>query len=163
LPSLSVVAKSSHNSQPVSPSLGQPQYPANGRDWSVAVQVNIPLFEGFARTYQVREARAQAELQGVALDQARNQVGLDVWTSYQALQTATQNVGNSTQLLELAQASQQASQDRYVAGVGNILELLNVQSALAVAKRQHLQALTDWRAARLQLAGRLGRLGMWSL
>lgn len=163
LPSLSVVAKSSHNNQPVSPSLGQPQYPASGRGWSVAVQVNIPLFEGFARTYQVRQAQAQVELQGVVLDQARNQVGLDVWTSYQALQTATQNVANSAQLLELAHASQQASQDRYVAGVGNILELLNVQSALAAAKRQRLQAMTDWQAARLQLAGRLGRLGMWRL
>ena len=69
LPSISVVAKSNHNNQPVSPSIGQPQYPASGRDWSVAVQVNIPIFEGFARTYQVRQTQAQVELQGVALDQ----------------------------------------------------------------------------------------------
>ncbi len=162
-PSISFAAKSSRNNQPVSPSLGQPQYPATGRDWSVAVQINIPLFEGFARSYQVQQARAQAELQQVAIDQTRDQVGLNVWTSYQALQTATQNVANSAQLLELALAAQQASQDRYLAGVGNILELLNSQSTLATAKHQRLQALTDWRAARLQLASRLGKLGMWSL
>ena len=163
LPSVSLVAKSSHSTQPVSPSLGQPQYPASGRDWSVGVQVTVPLFEGFSRSYQVRQARAQVDLQEVALDQAKNEVGLDVWTSYAALQTATQNIGNSAQLLELAKASQAASTDRYVAGVGNILELLSAQGALAVAKRQRLQALTDWRAARLQLASRLGRLGLWSL
>lgn len=163
LPSVSLVARSSRNNQPISPFLGQPLYSASGRDLTLGVEVNIPLFEGFARNYQIREARAQAELQGVAVDQAKSQVALDVWTSYQALQSATQNVGNSAQLLDIAEASEAASRDRYVAGVGSILEFLNAQSAFATARRQRLQALTDWRAARLQLAGRLGRLGMWNL
>jgi outer membrane protein len=48
-------------------------------------------------------------------------------------------------------------------GVGNILELLNAQSSLAAAKRERIQSLTDWRSARLQLAAKLGRLGMSSI
>ncbi|MFM0453090.1 TolC family protein, partial [Paraburkholderia nemoris] len=47
---------------------------------------------------------------------------------------------------------------RYTAGVGNILELLNAQKSLSEAKQQRIQALTDWRAARLQLAAKMGRL-----
>jgi outer membrane protein len=131
-----------------------------GRDWSVGLQLEIPLFEGLARSYQEAQARAEVEGQRVAVDQARSQVGLDVWTSYQALQTATHSLTHSSTLLDLAQASTAATQDRYRAGVGSILEWLNAQSALATAKRQRLQALTDWRAARLQLAGALGQLGM---
>jgi outer membrane protein len=51
-----------------------------------------------------------------------------------------------------------AAQHRYQAGVGNILELMGAQTALTNASQQHVQALADWRAARLRLAGSLWRL-----
>ncbi|RQP26807.1 TolC family protein [Piscinibacter terrae] len=161
LPSVSVVAKAGHNNQRASQGLGLPQYPATGRDWSVGVQVNVPLFEGLSRSYQVRQAEAQSELQRATLDQVRQQVALDVWTGYHDLQTATQSVINNSRLLKLAEASRAATEERYVAGVGSIVELLSAQSALAEAKNQHLRALTDWRISRLQLAEKLGTLGMW--
>lgn len=160
LPSISLVGKYSRNNQPTTLQLGTAPYPSTGHDWYVGVQVSIPLFEGFVRHYQVRQAEAQVEVERYTLDEARNQVALDVWTSYQSLGTATTNIGNSTTLRDIAQRSEDAAQHRYRAGVGNILELLNAQSALATAKKQRIQALTDWRTARLQLAGKLGRLAM---
>jgi len=163
MPSLSLVAKYSQNNQPTSLEIGIPQFPASGHEWYLGVQVTIPIFEGFVRTYQVRQAEAQTELQRDTLDEVRQQVSLDVWTSYQALQTSTQNLGNSATLLDIAQRSYTAAQHRYQVGVGNMIELLSAQSSLAGAKRQRIQALTDWRSARLQLAAKLGRLGMWKL
>ena len=163
MPSLSFVAKYSQNNQPTSLQIGYPQFPANGHEWYLGLQLTIPFFEGFGRTYQIRQAEAQTELQRDTLDEVRQQVGLDVWTSYQALQTSTQNLGNSATLLDIAQRSYTAAQHRYQVGVGNILELLNAQSSLAGAKRKRIQALTDWRSARLQWAAKLGRLGMWSI
>jgi outer membrane protein len=163
LPSVSLVAKYSRNNEPTSFEVGQPQLPTTGTEWYVGFQVTIPIFSGFLKTYQVREDEAKAELEDDALDEARQQVGLDVWTSYQALQTATHNLANSAMLLDISNRSYAAAQHRYTVGVGSILELLNAQSALAGAKRQRIQALTDWRSARLQLAARLGEIGMWSL
>ncbi|MEK6292839.1 MAG: TolC family protein [Paraburkholderia tropica] len=60
----------------------------------------------------------------------------------------------------MAHRSYEAAQHRYEVGVGSILELMNAQQSLAAAKRQRIQSLTDWRSARLQLAGKLGRLDM---
>jgi Outer membrane protein len=163
LPNVSFVAKYSQNNQPASLGLGEPQFPATGHDWYFGVQVQIPLFEGFGRTYQVRQAHAQVEVQQYTLDEAQQQVGLDVWKSYQTLQTDLQNLQNTSSLLEIAQRSFDAAKHRYTAGVGNILELLNSQSSLADANRQRIQALTDWRTARLQLAAKMGRLSIGSL
>ncbi|WP_063895582.1 TolC family protein [Burkholderia ubonensis] len=163
LPRLNLVAQYNFNTQPTSLQLGFPVFPATHREWYLGFQVTIPIFEGFARTYQVRQADAQTELQIDLLAEARQQVGLDVWNSYQFLQGATKNLGNSSNLLALAQHSYEAAQRRYQIGVGSMLELLNAQSALANAKKQRIQALTDWRSARLQLASKLGRLGMWSI
>lgn len=163
LPSLSLVAKYSENNNPTTLQIGYPQFPTTGHEWYLGFQLTIPLFEGFGRTYQIRQAQAQTDLQRATLDEVQQQVGLDVWTSYQALQTATDNLSNSAVLLDVAQRSYTAAQRRYEVGVGNILELLNAQSSLAGATRQRIQALTDWRSARLQLAAKLGRLGMWDI
>ncbi|MCA8023631.1 TolC family protein [Burkholderia metallica] len=163
LPRLNLVAQYNFNNQPTSLQLGFPVFPATHREWYLGFQVTIPIFEGFARTYQVRQADAQTELQIDLLAEARQQVALDVWNSFQSLQGATKNLDNSASLLILAQHSYEAAQRRYQIGVGSMLELLNAQSALANAKKQRIQALTDWRSARLQLASKLGRLGMWSL
>jgi outer membrane protein len=158
LPNLSFVAKYSNNNQPASLGLGEPQFPATGHDWYVGVQVQIPIFEGFGRTYQVRQAHAQVEVQQATLDAATQQVGLDVWKAYQALQADSENVANAASLADIAQRAFDAARHRYVAGVGNILELLHAQSQYADARQQWVQSMADWRAARLQLAAKLGRL-----
>ncbi|WP_246642001.1 TolC family protein [Paraburkholderia edwinii] len=163
LPSVSLVAKYSRNNEPTTFEIGQPQLPTTGSEWYVGFQVTIPIFTGFLKTYQMREQQAKAELESDTLDETRQQVGLDVWTSYEALQTATHNLDNSAMLLDISNRSYAAAEHRYTVGVGSILELLNAQSALAGAKRQRIEALTDWRSARLQLAAKLGEIGMWSL
>ncbi|MGI4813661.1 MAG: TolC family protein [Janthinobacterium lividum] len=163
LPSLSFVAKYSQNNQPTSLEIGLPQLPANGHESYFGLQLTIPIFSGFGQTYQIREAQAQTELQADTVEEVRQQVGLDVWNSYQVLQTATHNLGNSATLLDIARRSYTATQHRYQVGVGSVLELLNAQSSLATAKRQRIQALTDWRSSRLQLAAKLGKLGMWDI
>ncbi|MEA3087956.1 MAG: outer membrane protein, partial [Paraburkholderia sp.] len=71
LPNFSFVAKFSQNNQPASLGLGEPQFPATGHDWYFGVQLQIPLFEGFGRTYQVRQAHAQVEMQQYTLDETR--------------------------------------------------------------------------------------------
>ncbi|WP_155420357.1 TolC family protein [Burkholderia cepacia] len=163
LPRLSFVTQYNYNNQPSSPQIGYPVLPAIRREWYFGFQLTIPIFEGFVRTYQVRQANAQTEWQRGAFDEARQQVGRDVWTSYQALQSATKNLEHSAVLLDIAQRSYDAAQRRYQVGVGNMLELLNTQSSLAGAKQQRVRALTNWRSARLQLAAKLGKLGMWRL
>jgi outer membrane protein len=163
LPNVSLIGKYSWNNQPVSPSLGEAGIPARASDKYIGVQITMPLFEGFGRTYQMKQTQAQAEVARVKLEEAQRKVVLDVWSSEHALRTATENIGNSATLLDIAQRSYAASFHRYLAGVGNILELLNTQTALATARKQRVQALTDWRTARLQLAATLGKLGMWSL
>ncbi|MBR8182508.1 TolC family protein [Burkholderia ambifaria] len=163
LPSVNLVAKYSRNNQPASLGLGIPTFPATGRDAYVGIQVSIPIFEGFGRHYQIDQATAEAERQAAMLDGAREQVALDVWLAWHALHTATATASQSEKLLTVARQAFEAAQHRYRVGVGNILELLNTQAALATAKQRRVQALADWRSARVVLASRLGRLDIDSV
>jgi outer membrane protein TolC len=47
---------------------------------------------------------------------------------------------------------------RYKAGVGNILDSINAQSALASARQQQIQANLNWNIARATLAQSIGGL-----
>jgi outer membrane protein len=158
-PTIKLVAQYSLNNEPVQMGLGQPHFPATGHDGYIGVQVNVPIFSGFATTYQVRQAEAQVDQQAVALDKARQQVALHVWTSYQTLQTDTQNLTTSALSQHVATLAWQSAERRYGSGVGTILELLSTQTALAQARQQRAEALAAWRYDRLALASALGQLG----
>ncbi|MEI2623013.1 MAG: TolC family protein [Giesbergeria sp.] len=85
-------------------------------------------------------------------DNVRQQVALDVWEAYQSLSTATQTMRTSADLLASAEHSERVALGRYKAGVGNILDVLNAQSALANARLQRIQATLDWHVSRATLA-----------
>jgi outer membrane protein TolC len=98
---------------------------------------------------------AQSKAAGLA-----QQVVNQVFTSYYALQTATQRVKTSDVLLASAEQSEQVARGRYTEGVGSILDLLTAQSALADARAQQVQARWVWYTALAQLAHDSGILGL---
>jgi outer membrane protein len=125
---------------------------------TVAINLSVPVFSGFAPTYRVRAAEAQVEAKNAQLAQLRLQVALDVWTAYQNLTTATQSLRSSADLLSSAEQSERVVLGRYKAGVGSILDVLNAQSALASARLQRIQSTFNWNTSRAALAQAMGSL-----
>ena len=125
---------------------------------AIGLTLTLPLFSGFETTYKVRAAQAKADVASAQRDAINQQIALDVWSAYQSLTTATQTFRTSTDLLASAEQSERVALGRYKAGVGNILDVLNAQSALATARLQRIQALLDWHVSRAALAKALGAL-----
>ena len=125
---------------------------------AVGINVEIPLFGGFAPTYQIRSARAVADLRVAQRDTLRLQISLDVWRAYNDLRTANESISAARVLVSSAEESAEVAFGRYKAGVGNILDVLNAQSALADARQQFIQASLNWNIARAALAQSMGSL-----
>ncbi len=130
---------------------------------ALGVTVNIPLFTGFNRTYQVQSAQARLENQIAARNAVSLQIALDVWQAYQTLTTGTQSVRSSADLVASATESERVALGRYKAGAGTIIDLLNAQSALASARLQNIQALYNWYISKATLAQSLGQLDLIEL
>lgn len=130
---------------------------------TLGLQVNVPLFEGFARKYQVQSAEAESQVRSAELNKATQQVTLDVWKSYHALISERENLRVTEELVENSYEAFKVAQGRYNAGVGNIIELLNAQNAWSNAKQQNIKSLSAWRVARLKLASSMGKVGLWSI
>jgi len=131
-----------------------------GDTYNISLGVSVPLFTGFKAENDVLEARAKAEGAEEKARGVQQQVVLDVWTSYYDLQTAAKRLNTSRDLLASADESHKVALERYRAGVGSVLELLQSQSALEDARAQNIQARTDWFLCLARLAKDTGSLGL---
>jgi len=129
------------------------------RTKTIALEVSVPLFDGFDRRYRTRQAEAHVDAAEAELSEAERRVGLDVWKSYQNVRTGAAKLTATDALLQSARLSVDVAQGRYRAGVGSVLELLKAQSDLAAAEQQRVEAIVQVQNAKLQLASSLGRLG----
>ncbi|TLS68152.1 TolC family protein [Mariprofundus erugo] len=124
---------------------------------AVGLSVSLPLFTGYNTTYRILAAEAQLEARTAQRDRIHRQISLDVWRACQNLKTNTATVRASAELLASAEESERLANGRYKAGVGNMVDLLTAQSALASARQQRVQALYNWQIARATLAQAIGQ------
>lgn len=130
---------------------------------TVGVALTIPLFEGFARTYKVQGAAAQAEQSAAQYEDTEHQILSDVIKTHADAVSALGNLEASDTLLKSARAALVSSERRYARGAADILELLSTQSALFDALQERVRCISEWRSARLRLMATAGVLGRASI
>ena len=112
-------------------------------NYLVGLQLQIPIFQGFALVNAVREARANLKAAQAALLVEEQVVIQDVWNAYYNFRTAAQQLEASEVLVASAKESYDASLARFRSGVGDIVELLNAQTLLAEARAEKVQSRTS--------------------
>jgi outer membrane protein len=128
----------------------QPQT-STSRGYSISLGLQVPIFDGFARQYDLRAARERYAAQLARVTSVQQEISLQVFTDYYALQAATQRVRTSAALVADAAQSATVAAGRYRNGVGTIVDVLLARSALATARAEAIQARWEWRTALVQL------------
>jgi len=123
----------------------------------VAVQVNIPIFNGGLTRGRVTEAASRERQSELELSSIRGQVEEDVRLALSTLRTAAVQVRAADETVMLAQRELEMARDRFRSGVGDNLEVVTAQTSLASARDAQVTALAQHNAARLNLAAALGR------
>jgi outer membrane protein TolC len=129
-----------------------------GTAFSLNFGIAIPIFN-LARPYNVMAAQAQVDVFTAQANLLRTQVAQQVFTSYYALRTATQQARTTDVLLAAATQNETAARARYRAGVGTILDLVTATTALGSARAQQAQARWVWAISLAQLSHDVGLLG----
>jgi outer membrane protein TolC len=132
--------------------------PNGGNNYTVSLGLRIPIFAGFSRIYDQREAVALADAAQARANVLGQQVVFQVFSSYHALQTAARRVATARDLIASAEQSNEVALARYRSGVGSVLDLLSAQSALADARAQQVLARLEWNTSLAQLAHDAGVL-----
>lgn len=125
---------------------------------AVAVNVQIPIFNGFL--FSARREAAEYQLQAA---QARtrdleNRVVRDVRTAFERARTSYSAIAATEQLLNQSNMALQLSQGRYDLGLASIVELTQAQLGQTSAQVQNLNAKYEYQESYAALQYTLGQL-----
>lgn len=120
---------------------------ANNWYGAVGANMQIPVFNGFLYSAQMREARLRAQATSERLRDIRDQIARDVRTSWLNANTAYQRLDVTKQLLDQAKLGLNLAQTRYKMGLGSIVELSQAQLQETQAQISYVQAGYDYQLA----------------
>lgn len=126
-------------------------------NWSAAISLSVPIFQGGLTKAQVREAEATLASIRSQVDLERQQVRLEVEQARLAVRAAKETLVASGEALANAREQLRLAEGRYETGIGNIIELSDSQVALTSAAYQKVQAEYVLAQARAGLIKALGR------
>jgi len=154
LPTIDFVANFYQNGYP-----NQGLQPTQSNTSTVGIVLNIPIFDGFERTYKIREAEARAEQSLAQMEETKQQILTEIVKSHADAVSSLTNLESSEKLLEASKKAVDSSVKRYSNGEGSILELLSTQTALAEAQQERIRCISEWRSSRLRLLADSASLG----
>jgi outer membrane protein TolC len=128
-------------------------FPANTDwriNWTVGVNLTVPVFDGFRRQAAVRGARAQVKAAEARLADAGEQDKADQRTTDLAIASAQAVWQTSARTAELAQRAYQIAELRFNQGASTHLELVDARLSLEQAQLNQARAARDLRVARLR-------------
>ena len=130
---------------------------------AVGAALSMPLFAGGRITGQVAQTESQVAAARAKLADALIKVEEDVRLSYEIAEEARLEVSLAAETVALAEQELSMSQDRYMHGVGDNIELVTAQVELAKVRNNYVTALAMNQQARINLASATGRARSFTL
>ncbi len=124
--------------------------------FSATAALNIPIWQGGRIRADEQQAQAAVDQRRAEYEDQRGAVELDIRNAYLDLQVANDQVQVAESNQALALQTLKQSQDRFVAGVADSVEVVQSQESLAAAARDYVNSLYSHNVAKISLARAVG-------
>ena len=136
--------------------------PADGVYWtnyaSVGLNLNIPIFTGFATRSRVRMAQNQLDVLQEDMKEAEQGLNLAFENAKTQINNSVITIDNQKENVKLAQRVLDNTQNNYLNGMASLTDLIEAENALADAKNNYSNALLDYKVAEIELIKSKGQL-----
>ena len=126
--------------------------------WNVGVVLKVPVVTWGERLYKVRQAKAEAAIAHVDVEEVREKVELQVNQNRQKVQEASQRLAAAIRSQQQADENLRIANLGMTEGVIPVSNVLEAQTGWLLAKSTRIQAQIDWTLADLYLRKALGRV-----
>jgi outer membrane protein TolC len=109
----------------------------------IGLGINVPIFNGFQRSYQLKQSRVNVIKAQNDLANAKNGFALQANAARITFYNSIQSLNNQKRNQELATEVLRVSKIKYQQGVGSSIEVTQAQTALETADNQYIQSLYD--------------------
>ena len=121
------------------------------QEWSAAVKVSLPLFQGGRRAYEIQESQAELRTMLSRQKKARQLIEQQVRSAVHSLSASLPGLRLSRKAREQAQRHLQIMQEKYAQGQVPILDLLDAQEKWHVQEQQYILARSTYASDLLDL------------
>jgi outer membrane protein TolC len=125
--------------------------------WSAAINLRVPLFDGWRTAGRVAQARAQRNTVTQQIAALENQVRLEVQSAFDALALADRTIQASELNVAQARRASEMTEANYKLGAATQLDVVDAQQSLRQAENIRNQALYTHANARATLRFVMGR------
>jgi outer membrane protein TolC len=133
-----------------------------GNNWLGGVEVQFDIFQGGAKRAQLVRERAQQEKVTALKQVASDGIRLEVRRAYYNLDSARKEVEVARAVIEQAQDSLRINQDRYVAGLTTVTDLLGTEEATRRSQTNYWEAVYRFHTSYASLELASGTLNLQS-
>ncbi len=124
----------------------------------VGLKLTVPIFDGFAKSARVQNARLQLQKTNNNIDQLKESIDNDVAQAKLKITAALITVDNQKENIDLAEKVYNSTKLKYEQGLGNNQEIYNAQAELKVAQNNYYSALYDAVIAKIDFLKATGKL-----
>jgi outer membrane protein len=124
----------------------------------VGLSLNVPIFNGFARVHQTREARLNVEKTQNTIEFVKQSIDFQATASRTSLRNSLLQVQSQKRNLELANSVLELAQKKYKEGVGSNMEVTNAQTEVLRSQNNYFAAMLDVVNSEADLRKALGLL-----
>lgn len=134
----------------------------NKGDWFttsfVGININVPIFDGFARKSRIESAKLALEKSKNNLQQAKESMDNDVAQVRAKMKSAILTMDIQKQNVKLAEDVFNTTKKKYDQGLGSNQEIYNAQTELKVAQTNYYGAVYDAITAKIDYLKAVGKL-----
>ncbi|MCF7905306.1 MAG: TolC family protein, partial [Candidatus Marinimicrobia bacterium] len=123
---------------------------------SLAVGINLPLFNGFGSTARVQQAKAEHRKSEYQLYDVKENLLLELQSIYLSIQESARKIEAGLKGVQQARKGVDMAQQLYKQGMASQLQVMDAQSASDQAELGLYQAYFEYNNARASLARALG-------
>jgi TolC family type I secretion outer membrane protein len=127
------------------------------QNYSVSVQLSVPVFTGFLTRRQVAEAQANLDSARYAVTDFRRLVRLQVEQSALSIRAASERTDARRKEKEASVENLRLATGRYEVGVGDIIEMIDAQVQMTGSDTGMINALYDYSVSVATLLRAMGR------
>jgi outer membrane protein TolC len=124
----------------------------------VGVNINVPIFSGFARDQKIKQAKIALEKHNNTINTVQQSIDLQKLAAKKNLLTNVEQMDAAEKNMQLAQNVYNTTKKKYEQGIGSSFEVLTADTELQTAQGNYFSALYNAVLAKIAYMRALGKL-----
>lgn len=135
-----------------------PSSSKDNTDWTVGINVSFNVFDNGLTHAKTKEALTELTIAKEQMRRLEDAITLEVSNAYLNVKEAGERIKNNAVAVNQSQRDYAMAQERYFAGIGTNLDVMDAEVAMIQAKTNHVVAIYDYVNSRAQLSKAMGML-----